>query len=699
MSSEPKIAEPATNTFVPAAAHSGERVARPGRRPSRPRRSKPRSRSQRTLGSTSGMNFWPPKPGKTLITSTRSSVVQERRRTRSTWRVGVERHADARHAARRGSARITARARGGAGAVSTWKVSTCAPASSEGAGVLQRVGDHQVHVERALRDALGSPPRPAARSSGWARSARPSRPRAASRPPPLHAPRPRRRAGRSRRTGATARCGGRQRHDRQDSPPAPGGSRAAEVPARAGSLRRSARVDSLDAGQRLALEQLERGAAAGRDVVDALRQPEQLARPRPSRRRRPPCSRCTRPRRAPIASVPGAEGRHLEHAHRTVPHDRARAADRAGRSARACADRCRGPSSPSGMSTAATPCARRRPRSSRRSRGRRAAAGRRRAARPWRARRAPSRAGPPRSSELPIEWPCALQEGVGHAAADEQRVDLVEQAVDHAAACRRPSRRRGSRRSGRSGVSSTRSKARISASISRPAHRRQQARDARHRGSGRGASCRRRRSTNTSPSLRVAARELRVALRLSADGSARSRAARPRRGSASATARSTSGPTLAVELDAPASRAARSSRAATGSSRHALRRLPLGRPRWLIRIGRPPLSSISRMVGSAARMRVSSRDRAALVERHVEVDAHEHALARQVERVEVASRAAIGAPPVSPRATGARAPWPSARRRGSSSPTRCRTRRPPSPSRRRSPSSTARRRPSCAGCR
>ena len=121
-------------------------------------------------------------------------------------------------------------------------------------------------------------------------------------------------------------------------------------------------------------------------------------------------------------------------------------------------------------------------------------------------------------------------------------------------------------------------------------------------------------------------------------------------------------------------------RAAGGGRRMTL---PLGRPRWLARMTLAPRLEQVVMVGIAARMRESSRDLAVL-ERDVEVDADEDALAGDVG---VADRELVHAAPVdgrrrrspaSPgqrrRAAGRRRTRPG-RRRGSCSPTRCRTRR------------------------
>ena len=68
----------------------------------------------------------------------------------------------------------------------------------------------------------------------------------------------------------------------------------------------------------------------------------------------------------------------------------------------------------------------------------------------------------------------------------------------------------------------------------------------------------------------------------------------------------------------------------TGCSEYFSSGFPLGRPRCDSTTGCAPRSSSSSIVGRAARMRVSSVIRPSLVERNVEIDANERALAAQL---------------------------------------------------------------------
>ncbi len=133
--------------------------------------------------------------------------------------------------------------------------------------------------------------------------------------------------------------------------------------------------------------------------------------------------------------------------------------------------------------------------------------------------------------------------------------------------------------------------------------------------------------------------------------------------------------------------------------------LPFGRPRCEARITVAPWSSAYWIVGSEARIRVSSLDHAAL-DRDVEVHAHEHALARAdpgpIESFAMAA-STVGRASRDPSTCRFRAPSSrsagAGRRSGTSSPTRCRTRRAPSRSRRPSPWCRPRRASTSAGCR
>ena len=93
-------------------------------------------------------------------------------------------------------------------------------------------------------------------------------------------------------------------------------------------------------------------------------------------------------------------------------------------------------------------------------------------------------------------------------------------------------------------------------------------------------------------------------------------------------------------------------RSATGASERSGSGLPSGRPRCETSISRAPRARSSSIVGSAARMRVSSVTSAsvrAFVERHVEVDAHEHALAAtSSRRCSSSTRSPIRAPSDAP---------------------------------------------------
>ena len=73
--------------------------------------------------------------------------------------------------------------------------------------------------------------------------------------------------------------------------------------------------------------------------------------------------------------------------------------------------------------------------------------------------------------------------------------------------------------------------------------------------------------------------------------------------------------------------------AATGRSEFASSGPPFGRPKWASRITLPPLSEISRMVGSTRSMRVASLTLPFSIG-HVEIDAQQHAFAFDVGGVE-----------------------------------------------------------------
>ena len=168
---------------------------------------------------------------------------------------------------------------------------------------------------------------------------------------------------------------------------------------------------------------------------------------------------------------------------------------------------------------------------------------------------------------------------------------------------------------------------------------------------------------------RERAREARVVLLLARRGSAGSRAAAPRRRRSFATAASASRADAVRRERDRLARAARASRAATGAQRVAsASALPFGRPRCEASTTRAPAASSSASVGSEARMRVSSATWPSF-ERDVQVGAHEHALARARRRAtQVVESSATGIGELAAHQQRRD------RRRGSSSPTRCRTR-------------------------
>ena len=99
-----------------------------------------------------------------------------------------------------------------------------------------------------------------------------------------------------------------------------------QLPAISGRCARS--CQRLHPGQRFALDQLERGAAAGRQMRDPVGQPELLRAPPPSRRRRRRSSPGAAATASATARVPAANGVELERPHRTVPEHGAGVRDR-----------------------------------------------------------------------------------------------------------------------------------------------------------------------------------------------------------------------------------------------------------------------------------------------------------------------------------------------------------------------------------
>ena len=164
--------------------------------------------------------------------------------------------------------------------------------------------------------------------------------------------------------------------------------------------------ERLHPGQLAALHQLQRRAAAGREPVDAVAEPEgderrgrvpaaDDRRPRGARRRPRPPPGC-RPRTAPARTLPSARSRTRCPPPRSPRRTRPR-----------CGGRCRGPSSRSGPRPRRAPGARRRRRSGRRSRGRPAAGARTMSPPPRPSTRRASSTPSSSTSESPTSTPCA----------------------------------------------------------------------------------------------------------------------------------------------------------------------------------------------------------------------------------------------------------------------------------------------------
>ena len=224
------------------------------------------------------------------------------------------------------------------------------------------------------------------------------------------------RGERRRRSPTSTRVGGR---DRAAAAPAMNASASAtrlvHLPV-ARDQRVCAHVahcERLHAGQPFALEQLERRAAAGREVVDLVGRGRTARAPRRSRRRRRPSSPGAAATASATRARAGRERLELERAHRAVPEDRAGRGDLGRRSAAPCARPMSRPIQPSGTST---------PSSSRRSASAREAVAEHEVARqlaarqppcraPSRAPAAPARRPPPRTASRRPSWPCARKNG------------------------------------------------------------------------------------------------------------------------------------------------------------------------------------------------------------------------------------------------------------------------------------------------
>ena len=441
-------------------------------------------------------------------------------------------------------------------------------------------------------------------------------------------------------------------------------------------------------GQLAALEQLQRGAAAGREPVDAVRQPE-LG----ERRRRVAAAHHGRARRVGHrlghGAGAGGERLELEGAHRAVPEHGAGAPRSRARRRRPCAGRRRGPSSRRAPRCRRARAARRRRRSGRRARGRCGSS--RRQSLPSAAGQRPRASSTPSSStsESPVGLPCGPEEAEAHRAADQQRVRHVEEALDQRdlVVDLRAAEHDHQRPVGALDDPAQRQHLALQQQAGR---RRAGAPPRRRWRRARGAPRRRRRSRRPRPAT-------------PARGPGRGRSWSPRAPSACSRARAprrrpddrrrvAPGARPPREPGAPARRSARPG-APTPAAARSRGRAPSGGPGASRGSGAAPRSRSSSIVGSAARMRASSAHPPVL-ERHVEVHPDQHRVPSR--ELEIAHRALA-------ERRGARCGFRQlARRRGrarrdprpgSSSPTRCRTRTRPSRGGSRSPSSGRRRRP------
>ena len=225
-------------------------------------------------------------------------------------------------------------------------------------------------------------------------------------------------------------------------------------------------------GRVLALDQLERRAAAGGEVVDRVAPGRTARAPPPSRRRRRPSGPARSRDRLGHRARARRERLQLERAHRPVPEDRARARDLRSRSARRSPGRCRGPSSRPAPRPRRARGARRRPRGGRRSRGRSAAAGARwpgASACAWPSARARVLDVLVVAQRVADRVALRAQEREAHRAADDHHVGELQEAVDHARSCPPPWRRRRSPRAGAAGCSRIPVSVLTSRSSSRPA--------------------------------------------------------------------------------------------------------------------------------------------------------------------------------------------------------------------------------------
>ena len=648
------------------------------------------------------MKFWPPKPGNTLITSTRSSS-REHRRERLDRRVRVQRHADDLHA--RVAERADRRARAGVAAddLASGTSARARPAAREARRVARRVRDHQVHVERHRRA------RPSIASTTGGPIVRfgtkcPSITSTCSQSAPARLDAAhllgearevaRQERGRDRIARRSVIGGDRERGScarRSDSASARRTVRRADCRTDRGRpAGRASRVDLFasaampgqNACPRAARARRRRRSRRGRSG----RRGRRARSPRRSRRRRRPCSPGT-PRR-PRADGLGAGAEALPSRTRpsgrsTRPSSRARDLARVER-ARLRADVEAHPARPGSSAPHAIGVrvgGEARPRDDVVDRQEELHA---LAPSPSRAPRGTSRAGRPRTSDLPIAWPCAVRNVYAIPPPMRSASHPVEQVVDHRqlvgdlrAAEDRDERPLGLLEHAREGLDlalASGSPAADGRSRATPRHRRVVAV---------------RRAEGVVDEDVAEARERRGERRRRPSsrprGSARSRAARSCPSGAVAIARLDLRADALVELQHRACRAAPAGACRPASSAHRLDDLALRAGRGGVSsTGLPPRSRIARIVGSAARMRVSSVidavRRPAGTLKSTRTSTRLPASARSSRRGRAASfigggqRLRSGLRGFARRACARRA---SGRRRGSSSPTRCRTRRRP----------------------
>ena len=217
----------------------------------------------------------------------------------------------------------------------------------------------------------------------------------------------------------------------------------------AGDERRPGHDEGLHSREGLALDQLQRRAAARRQVVHLVGEAELRERRGASpRRRRRSCRGASRDGLGDRARA-GRERLELEGAHRAVPEDGAGLRDDLGVRPRPSPGRCRGPSSRPATSTPSVACV---SVSAENSRPSSRSTGSSSLSRSASARWAGSM---PSSSHSDVADVVALrlEEREAHRAADQDGVGALEERVDARRSCPSPSRRRRSRPAAAAGSS------------------------------------------------------------------------------------------------------------------------------------------------------------------------------------------------------------------------------------------------------